>query len=99
MLTRYLFLFLLLFAPVLNLLANDYENAWKALHQNDRKKALSLLKQAMNNPATAVDAYITYVYTRTFEGQDDRIYDYISEVYEKVPDPNAYVYAMWFNRA
>ncbi len=99
MLTRYLFLFLLLFAPVLNLLANDYENAWKALHQNNRKKALSLLKQAMSNPATAVDAYITYVYTRTFEGQDDKIYDYISEVYEKVPDPNAYVYAMWFNRA
>jgi tetratricopeptide (TPR) repeat protein len=99
MLTRCLFLFFLLFAPALNLLANDYENAWKALDQNDRKKALSLLKHAMNDPATAVDAYITYVYIKTFEGQDDKIHDYISEAYENLPDPNAYVYAMWFNRA
>lgn len=79
--------------------ANDYEDAWKALHNNDTKTAEKLLLQAMNDPATGVDAYITYIFLRTFEGKESEASDYISRVYEKLDDPNPYTFALWFNGA
>ncbi|HEX5024186.1 MAG TPA: hypothetical protein VFV68_02895, partial [Agriterribacter sp.] len=90
-----------LFCLVLNLVsrANDYEDAWKALHANDRKSAIKLLKKALDDPATAVDAYITYVYLCTFEGKDDIPQDYLSGVYDNLKDPNPYLFAMWFSQA
>ncbi|AXY77357.1 DUF3857 domain-containing protein [Paraflavitalea soli] len=79
--------------------ANDYEEAWKALHKNDRKTAKVLLEKAMQESSTSVDAYLTYVYLQTFEGRETSEKDFFSKVYKKVPDANPYIYAMWFNDA
>lgn len=78
--------------------ANDYEEAWKALHKNDRKTALALLQKAFNDPSTAVDAYITYIYLSNFEGSYKAPDKFIEKVYQKLKDPNPYVFALWFNQ-
>jgi predicted Zn-dependent protease len=93
-----LLLALALFVPFL-LIANDYEEAWRALHQNDRKKAKELLKQAMGNPQTAVDAYLTWIFLQEFEGKDNEITDFADKLYGKVDNPNPYLFALWFNQA
>ncbi len=79
-------------------IANDYEDAWKALNRNDRKEALELLKKAFKDPSTSVDAYITYVYLCTFEGKDNEPQDFIGQVYDKLKDPNPYLFSMWFSQ-
>lgn len=90
-------LFILLSFLGINVFANDYEEAWKALHRNDRKTAMQYLQKAFDDPATTADAYITYIYLSTFEGREGKINDFIPRVYDKLNDPNPYVYAMWFN--
>jgi tetratricopeptide (TPR) repeat protein len=82
----------------LNMYANNYDDAWKALNRNDRKTAMLCLQKAMNDPSTAADAYITYMYLLSFEGRENEATDFISKVYDKLSDPNPYVYAMWFNK-
>ena len=86
-----------LFCLPLFVAANDYDEAWKALHQNDRKKAKQLLQQALKDPKTAVDAYLTLLYVQMFEGKESETTEFLSRVYEKVKDPNPYVFALWFN--
>lgn len=78
---------------------NDYEEAWKALHNNDRNKAQQHLEKAMQDPKTAVDAYLTYVYLQKFRGKEAETTDFAAKLYAKVKDPNAYLYALWFNGA
>jgi tetratricopeptide (TPR) repeat protein len=78
---------------------NDYDQAWKALEKNDRKTANLYLAKAMKNPATTTDAFLTYIFMQDFEGKADKVTDFIPKVYDKVSDPNPYVYAMWFNDA
>ena len=90
---------MLCLACTVSLLANDYEEAWKALNRNDRKTAVAYLQKAFNDPATSVDAYITYMYLSTFEGNDAQLKDFTPRVYDKLSDPNPYVYALWFNDA
>lgn len=97
MLTRILTLLLCTFIAI-TIKANDYEDAWKALHKNDRKTALALLQKAFKDPATAVDAYITYIYVSNFNGKDKEPTDFIENVYNKLKDPNPYLFALWFNQ-
>ncbi|MFT3703916.1 MAG: hypothetical protein QM802_16240 [Agriterribacter sp.] len=90
-------LFAILFCTITK--ANDYEDAWQALHRNDRKTAIDLLKKAMTDPATSVDAYLTYIYVCGFEGKDEEPTDYLTQVYQKLKDPNPYLFSQWFNEA
>lgn len=80
-------------------LANDYEEAWKALHKNDRKTAKALLEKAMGNASTSVDAYLTYIYLQTFEGKESQVDNFHSTIYKKLADANPYLYSLWFNDA
>ncbi|WP_315820350.1 hypothetical protein [Paraflavitalea speifideaquila] len=68
-------------------LANDYEEAWKALHKNDRKTAKALLEKAMQESSTSVDAYLTYVYLQTFEGRETEVKDFMSRIYKRYRTP------------
>src|SRR5437868_5227979 len=99
MITRYTLSLLLLTVFCLSAYSNDYEDACKALHHNDRATAKTLLLKAMNDPQTAVDAYITYAFVRSFEGKDQELNDFSPKLYDKLQDPNPYVFAMWFNAA
>lgn len=96
---RYLLCLLLTYLFSNQLFANDYEDAWKALDHNDRKKARELLLKAMNDPHTAVDAYITYTYLQSFQGKGPETDDFIPRLYNQLKDPNPYVYSLWFNDA
>ncbi|HEV2354424.1 MAG TPA: DUF3857 domain-containing protein, partial [Puia sp.] len=95
--TRYAFCLLLASAFSLQLFANDYDDAWKALDRNDRKTAEQLLLKAMNDPKTAVDAYVTWVYLKSFVGKENDITDFMPRLYNAVKDPNPYLFALWFN--
>ncbi|MBC7828736.1 MAG: DUF3857 domain-containing protein [Chitinophagaceae bacterium] len=77
--------------------ANDYEDAWKALHQNDRRSAKLLLQKAMREASTSVDAYLTYIYLQSFEGKESDVKDFLSTAYGKLGDANPYIYSLWFN--
>lgn len=97
MLHRILSLFPLLLFVAHFASANDYEEAWKALHKNDRQTARTLLQKAMQNASTSVDAYLTYIYLQTFEGKEGEDKDFNPKIYGKVPDANPYIYSLWFN--
>ena len=88
----------LLLLPVFAL-ANDYDKAWEALHQNNRKEAFEYLEKAMKDPASSVDATLTYIFLKTFEGNEKDFKDFDERVLKKVNDPNPYLFAMWFNQA
>lgn len=90
------YLVTLLVFPIL-LLANDYDKAWQALHENNRKQALEYLEKAMGDPASAADAYLTYIYLKTFEGNEQVVKDFNEKILDKVEDPNPYLFALWFN--
>lgn len=89
-------LLLVLLLPICTF-ANDYDKAWEALHQNNRKQALEYLEKAMKDPVSGVDAYLTYIYVKTFEGKEKQITDFDEKVLSKVKDPSAYLFALWFN--
>jgi len=76
--------------------ANDYENAWKAIQAKDFKEAKSLLMKATKNPATALDAYMTLLYIRTYEGNESEIPGLVDELL-KHEGRDAYLFATWFN--
>ncbi|MDO6429270.1 DUF3857 domain-containing protein [Flavitalea sp. BT771] len=97
MITRLTLAVLLLNAFYFNAYSNDYEDAWKALHRNDRQMAKTLLQKAMQDPQTAVDAYITYTFIRSFEGTDKEVDDLGARLYDQLKDPNPYLFALWFN--
>lgn len=78
---------------------NDYDKAWEALNENKRKLAVEYLQQAMNDPSTAVDAYLTYIYLKSFEGSRTEIADLNDRLVQKVKDANPYLFALWFNDA
>jgi tetratricopeptide (TPR) repeat protein len=78
---------------------NTYEKAWAALNENKRSDAASLLSQAMNEPSTAQDAFVTNLYLQTYNGKEKEIKDFASSFYYKVQNPYPYVYAMWFSNA
>ena len=80
---------------------NNYEKAWNALNENKREDAEQFLRQAIaeNNPAYYQDAYISYLYLKTYNGKDKEVNDFASSLYSKVPNPYPYVFALWFNDA
>lgn len=80
-------------------LANDYENAWKAIHKNDLGQAKTLLKSAMNDPVYGADAYSTFLFIKSFEQTENKETGFMNFLYHKVKDPNPYVFALWFNGA
>ena len=82
-----------------HILANDYDDAWKALDRNDRKAAEQLLLKAMKDPHTAVDAYATYIYLQSFGGKESDMTDFMPRMYSVLKDPNPYVFGLWFNGA
>lgn len=77
--------------------ANDYEKAWDALRNNDRKKAMELLRKAINDPNTAVDAYATYLFVQQFEIQEAENGDFLNMLRKSKVDANPYLFALWFN--
>ncbi|MEO9020798.1 MAG: DUF3857 domain-containing protein [Ginsengibacter sp.] len=76
-----------------------YDKAWNALNENKRSEAETLLQQAMKDPSTAHDAFITNLYLQTYNGKEKGITDFISSFYKKSPNPYPYIYALWFNDA
>lgn len=94
---KHFLLALILSVLGLHTLANDYQKAWEALKKNDRKAAGELLKKAMEDPATSVDAFVTYVYLRHFENDDTGNGDFVKQLLKSGADPNPYLFALWFN--
>ncbi len=76
-----------------------YEKAWKALNENKRVDAEKYLDQALTDPSTGMDAYITKLYLATYNGHEKNIKDFVNAFYEKAPDPYPYTFALWFNDA
>ncbi|MGN6530892.1 MAG: tetratricopeptide repeat protein, partial [Ginsengibacter sp.] len=77
----------------------NYEKAWDALNKNNRIDAEKFLQQAMIDPATAQDAFITSIYLKTYNGKESNITDFASSFYGKAQNPYPYIYALWFNQA
>ena len=76
-----------------------YDQAWLAINQNKKSEAVELLTQAMSDPSTYEDAYITNLYLKTYNGKEKEITDFTKSFYQKAKDPYPYVYSLWFNAA
>lgn len=91
-------LLILVFTPFF-LIANDYEEGWKALAKNKRTEARQFFQKATQDPATAVDATLSLMILQTFDGHEGDGVDFYDKVYTRVPDPNPYLFSYWFNGA
>ncbi len=78
---------------------NSYEKAWNSLNENKRGEAEKYFAEAMGEPLTAADAYITHIYLKTYNGKENQVTDFGSNFYAKSQNPYPYVYALWFNDA
>ncbi|MDB5280152.1 MAG: hypothetical protein JWR61_5107 [Ferruginibacter sp.] len=76
--------------------ANDYDDAWNAIHKKNYKEAKALLQKGIKNPATALDSYCTLLYLQTYLGKETEIEGLIKEITANA-DKNAYLYSLWFN--
>lgn len=76
-----------------------YNKAWNSLNENKRDDAEKYLTEAMSEPSTAEDAYITNIYLKTYNGKEKGITDFGNNFYSKSANPYPYVYALWFNEA
>ena len=93
------FVALLLVCGCSSFAQSNYEKAWNALNKNNRANAEKFLQQAMNDPATAADAFITNIYLKTYNSKESEITDFSTSFYDKVSNPYPYIYALWFNQA
>jgi tetratricopeptide (TPR) repeat protein len=94
-----LFIAILLIGSYASFAQSNYDKAWDALNKNNRKDAEKFLQQAMNEPVSASDAFITNIYLKTYNGKESDITDFASSFYNKTEDPYPYIYALWFNKA
>jgi tetratricopeptide (TPR) repeat protein len=94
-----LFFAILLICNYSSFAQNNYEKAWDALNKNNRGDAGKFLQQAMNDPATAQDAFITNIYLKTYNGKESDITNFSTSFYAKAQNPYPYIYALWFNQA
>lgn len=81
---------------VLQSVANDVDDAWKAIGRKDLKTATALLQQATKNPATALDAYLSLLYVQTYQGKEKKMAG-LAEALAASPNKNAYLFPLWFN--
>ena len=95
---RYLCAILLPLLISLSSFANDYDEAWKAISKKKYNEATQLLQKALKNPKTAMDAYSTLLYLRTYQGNESEIPGMVDALV-KDQGKNAYLFALWFNGA
>lgn len=79
--------------------AQLYRKSWELLNRNERKAAREQFLQALESPATAVDAAFTLMYLETFESKDEEGRVYFDKIRKQLTDANPYLYALWFNPA
>ncbi len=96
---NYLVLILMILGYTVFSQSNNYENAWKSLNKNNRPEAEKFLEQAMKDPSSYADAYITELYVKTYNRKEDEVKNFISSFYKKTTDPYPYIYALWSNKA
>ncbi|HPH84419.1 MAG TPA: DUF3857 domain-containing protein [Ferruginibacter sp.] len=96
---KFLTLFFLGFTSTMVAQQSNYEMAWKALSENKRSEAASLLSAAEKEPASFPDAYISKIYLATYNGKEKGITDFNTAFYSVVDNPYPYIYALWLNQA
>ncbi len=77
---------------------SNYHQYWKLIEQNDLAGAQKLLTDGKMNPDKALDAYITSLYIKAYQQQADQVTDFLPAFYDKSPNPDPYLYALWFNQ-
>ena len=96
--TRILTATLLFLCVCSTAIANDYDEAWNAIHLKKYKEAIGFLQKSVKNPETALDSYCTLLYLHTYLGKETEIDGMIKAVCSS-QDKNAYLYSLWFNGA
>ncbi len=76
---------------------DNYRQAWDALNNADRTKAIRLMQEVMNEKPVSADKFITNLYLKTYNGQETTVTDFDAAFYDKTANPYPYIYALWFN--
>ena len=92
---RYLLIILLIISNG-TFAQSNYEKAWQALNKNKWSEAAQLLRQAMQEPSSFKDAYISNLYLQFYNGKDEQVKDFTTAFYPKVDNPYPYIYSLWF---
>lgn len=79
--------------------SSNYEKAWEALNANKWSEASKFLDDAIKNPATFEDAFMSRLYLDIYRGKETEVKDFSKTFYSKVENPYPYIYALWFNHA
>jgi tetratricopeptide (TPR) repeat protein/transglutaminase-like putative cysteine protease len=87
------------FISLVSFANNDYNELWDAINHNDRAKAKAILQKAKANNATAFEAYVTEIFLKAFENQENNIDGLISQLQKMDKGKNAYLFALWFKGA
>lgn len=76
---------------------NDYDDAWKALNENKKAEAEKLLAKINVSDPRYIDAYLTGMYLKAYNGKEKTISDFTKTMFAGTTNPYPYVYALWFN--
>jgi tetratricopeptide (TPR) repeat protein len=76
---------------------NNYQEAWKALSENNASKARELFEKETSNPASEIDANLSLILLDSYNGQEIKSLERFRQVMTKAQDPYPYLYAFWFN--
>lgn len=97
---RYLFIIVILLNSLISLAqTGNYERGWQSLNTNNRSEAEKYFQQASNEPANALDAYLSAFYLKNYNGKEKGVTDFVPSLYERSDNPYPYMFALWFNQA
>ena len=81
-----------------NLSANNIDEAWEALENQDRELARKLFTKALKQEQTRLDAAMALTFLNTVEVNLES-FELMQEVYPDMADPSPYLYALWLDEA
>ncbi len=76
--------------------ATDYDDAWDALTKKNFKQAEISLQKAKQNPATAMDAYLTQVFLQTYQGNETLLNEEFKKFFTDIVETESkYIVFKW----
>ena len=73
----------------------DYQKGWDAFGSNNRSEARTFFNQAINNPATKADAFLSLSLLDWQEMKSESAFENFRKFYEVSPNPYPYFYALF----
>lgn len=76
--------------------ANDYTDAWAAMHKNDRAAARKLFSAALKDPKYSSDAYLSLCVLNLMESKNEEDAKLMEKALKTIDNKEPYLFALWY---